>query len=701
MSHDPKPGPMRRKHTNSKLGCVNCKRKKIRCDENLPQCNNCVRAKKDQCSYLTLSQSEINKIKLTHSLRNSQNKLLDSDYRLPTSKGGLYSKSKISKLPPESKKTFHDLGIEFAHELTKLPIRIPSYNYPPLQYKISTMDDFSSEFQVIYDTPEPEKLASEPVSRSTTPLPSATTAYTTFKRLTKSKFLRSNNTGMNPVDSHHISALVSTKNHQKTILHDLMVCLGRCIVLSSKKNDTPQDSAFAALSRTCFEEHSRCLTGLKKSIAEFYRNLNQTPAKRSDEFKDHLQFMTTLLYYCNNFLSYCVMLLDFSMENYQKISSDSYKIFEAYLNRTKEIGKYTHSGIIQSITKQLQYQLLLVKIPTYNSAHVEEITQNLESVSSIFDKITSTNPDFVNLKKGYQSLVQFCVDEYNPLTTKAGTDGRLINWRVHDIYNLMKKWLFVVASGRFSPRALNNPTDKEDLLIKDLSSVLQTYYFVIGASLKTCFPLAVYLFGVAFSPLEPDMNKERFTISLKDSDFREMLGTQGMTSNIKNNDISDFLQRQNYFNLRVWSFFGFRFRIYLENSHWGVDMPQSSERFNDRVFRYVKENPITRFNSTLIRPEHYPTSTYDQGFSSIGQTNKGHQFLRHDESMMLKFYSRNIETLRFFSRDYVLQFDFESMCLLRDYRPLVTPATTVLDTLSAEDLQYYSEDRRLVVKEFK
>ncbi|KAK3312598.1 hypothetical protein B0H66DRAFT_631205 [Apodospora peruviana] len=41
---------MRRKHKNSKRGCLECKRRHIRCDEIRPQCINCTTAERD-CSY--------------------------------------------------------------------------------------------------------------------------------------------------------------------------------------------------------------------------------------------------------------------------------------------------------------------------------------------------------------------------------------------------------------------------------------------------------------------------------------------------------------------------------------------------------------------------------------------------------------------------------------------------------------------------
>lgn len=52
----------RKKHTNSHLGCLNCKKKKVKCDEGLPSCLNCSRAKKN-CSYLNCEKRIVGTIK--------------------------------------------------------------------------------------------------------------------------------------------------------------------------------------------------------------------------------------------------------------------------------------------------------------------------------------------------------------------------------------------------------------------------------------------------------------------------------------------------------------------------------------------------------------------------------------------------------------------------------------------------------------
>lgn len=54
---------LRRKHSNSHLGCGTCKKRRIKCDEMLPQCFNCVKGKL-HCAYLNLDAPARNALRM-------------------------------------------------------------------------------------------------------------------------------------------------------------------------------------------------------------------------------------------------------------------------------------------------------------------------------------------------------------------------------------------------------------------------------------------------------------------------------------------------------------------------------------------------------------------------------------------------------------------------------------------------------------
>lgn len=62
----------RRKHKNSKFGCPNCKSRRIKCTEELPQCSNCVKYKQ-LCLYLTWDEEQLEKFRIYKGLASEKN----------------------------------------------------------------------------------------------------------------------------------------------------------------------------------------------------------------------------------------------------------------------------------------------------------------------------------------------------------------------------------------------------------------------------------------------------------------------------------------------------------------------------------------------------------------------------------------------------------------------------------------------------
>lgn len=81
MSNESKVKKSRRKHRNSKLGCTNCKRKQIKCDETLPICQNCQK-KHDACSYLFMPIHEFQKLMRLQNANPPPTNLGDDDHNL-------------------------------------------------------------------------------------------------------------------------------------------------------------------------------------------------------------------------------------------------------------------------------------------------------------------------------------------------------------------------------------------------------------------------------------------------------------------------------------------------------------------------------------------------------------------------------------------------------------------------------------------
>lgn len=75
----------RRKHRNSHLGCGTCKKRRIKCDENLPSCLNCLKGKL-HCAYLNLDQNARNALRMAQynqNLRSDKPEISDRNGTTP------------------------------------------------------------------------------------------------------------------------------------------------------------------------------------------------------------------------------------------------------------------------------------------------------------------------------------------------------------------------------------------------------------------------------------------------------------------------------------------------------------------------------------------------------------------------------------------------------------------------------------------
>lgn len=68
----------RRKHRNSHLGCGTCKKRRIKCDETLPACLNCLKGKL-HCAYLNLDNNARNALRIAQYNQNIRQEKLDSN----------------------------------------------------------------------------------------------------------------------------------------------------------------------------------------------------------------------------------------------------------------------------------------------------------------------------------------------------------------------------------------------------------------------------------------------------------------------------------------------------------------------------------------------------------------------------------------------------------------------------------------------
>lgn len=679
----------RRKHTNSRLGCANCKRKKVRCDENLPQCRNCEKGKNEVCSYLKLDQQEVTRINLAHNLRDDHNKMLDQEFRLPTSRS-------VSRAMSKSPMTDFN-GLNFEFEMTHLPLRIPDVIYPPLHYNHTGIEDFSDEFEVIKDdTPRPQSRRERPISQ-TRPLPGAKQISTSFDKINHVVVdtfeYDVNEYGMIQRDTLFRPLgrlLVQDLPAEARFIYDVIVCLGQVImwnqIRASINYTWDKDTVCkmeAWLKNNSFSLHTKCVSSIVNTLTQFN---HMSYREQSKEHDDYMNLMMPLIYYGNNFLSYSGLMLGFTMTNYTKVNAISLNVVNQYL-RYNKTGK--HPDLIRYIINTVHYNSLSITIPSYDPACIEEISDNLGLLSPTFVSTfnftkKSMSILYAEVRHQYKQLKAFLDEEVGPIL-KEQQRNKAITYDADKIYILLQKWLinFPSRAVPYNPKR-HLKVSAEVNYIYDLFTILYSYYFAIGCTLMSNIPEVTYLFGLNFSLKGVNFFIRPEVIKSEANPLQAMFFSH---------QVSDYFLRHNYYALRIYSFFRHRLRIFYGNVRWKPN--KYSFSLNDRSFKPVSEKPIQSFNYTLIRPENYPTTP---SYVSESTLDSGISFFRKDEAVLLKLYTRNIETLDFFTKDYVLQFDFESQRLLRDYRPVQRECKLDYDRLSKEDVENYIDDRKVLIE---
>lgn len=693
----------RRRHTNSKLGCLNCKRKKIRCNESLPICGNCAKGKKETCSYLSLDQQEIDRIRLTHSLRDSQNKLLNLNYRLPTSSNK--DSHKFKKVSPVTSAT----ALEFKFELMKLPLRIPTFAYPPLQFNNLSMNNFSNEFRVINDFDTSDDSGSSPQSIvENRMLLGGFVQPTSFTKLDfKSKVVWGSSpyknklraplqldinifTGMESVADHLRSFIMSINSNSPhtDVLFNTFVCLGRTIILTYFQHIKQYDSHYQWLQNyipsfelRCLESHALALAKLRRAISHFHS------IEATKENAEEIEYYTTMLGYCYSYLTAVTFMFKFESDRYFNSSRGAFTVFQIYFKFTND-HNLEPSPLFKFLLKNIRINILSVNIPSYNPHFFYELNDNFKLLGFIFQNqnIKFEDPElsksYDRVCYRYKTLLTYLEEEILPHMILKRNEKFVSTYPPEVIFGGLKKWLSNFPSETITFRPIcNSEYPEECAFINDLSTTLYLYYYSIASALDSVFPASKYLFGISFQvPVNCHFFDRNITTIQKENTYHQKLFDRR---------IDNLLQRHIYFSLRLFSFFRRRHNFYQDHLTWSNPFTEQlrDDRFASRSVKDSFETPIKSFNTTLIRPEHYPTKRSELENST---------FTRTDDTMVQKMYTRNIETLDFFNEGSILHFDYETLLLLQDYRPISENSESSVQ-IDGKILREYFEDKTIIL----
>lgn len=676
----------RRRHTNLKLGCANCKRKKIRCDEVLPQCENCQRARRETCSYLSLSSAEINRIRLTHSLRNSQNKLLSSNFRLPTSTNNLFEATDLILADP--RKPGLD-ALEFKFEFSKFNNKFPSLRYVSIQFHNTFVNTLELDYRLDSDERSPDSNAvltdmsssAELAVANGKGLPSSVHRPTRFKRLDhKAQF------GVS-INRRHPMCMMLWDFSPDQLFSDIFFTCQRCFSASLLLLRMKQEALVGRL----FPPNS--ITSLETKCNAAVNIMRQMFPEAMRIFRENLEVDIHTLSELNrqrfylvlaNWLSACSLsVLDCSIPIVFTFLVGQSIIFEEYIGYALKHSTSDKDGVqwLGFMTENI----LFIHLPPYEPAFLFEMRSNLEALCNLFDVnpvILNNEADayyFKRLRHFCHLMLSFLDSHILSIVYISRNEHFVTTYPPSVMFNAARKWWFLMPS-KFHHRDTSSPAHT---FLERLSCTVKMYRAAIGVGLDAVFPTARYLLSLGFEDPTFQIREQCKVTKPQPNDFHDP-------------NLPEYLWRHMVYALRVYGFFQKRFKLYKHNVIWKGPFEDlnSNNRFSARHMKNALEIPVRSFNNLALRPEHYARQIHGHYDSILKDPSACAVFTRPDESQIeMHHHSEHFDVFDY-RHEIQLRPDFSCQY---DYAPLVKDRSEKQE-YSIDDLKRYFEDRKGILQ---
>lgn len=645
----------RRRHTNLKLGCLNCKRKKIRCDENLPECGNCTRAAKEPCSYLGLTPAEINKLRVTHLLRNSQNKLLALGHRLPAATsagvGGDKKSAAGALLPPAS-------NLEFQFEMCPFDKPLPQIPYASLQFYHLSVSTFGREYEL-----DSAQLLGRDAARLGA-LPGAVTHPAPLPAISYRKLRQ-------PIREQYWQTLgfpelvfdMDATYPCMLLLIRSQLNLAQALMLSrwKQRKDVNLDKALAD---RLADIESRCCY----NVSGILREVQETAAEFRNLEADLDETVTQRIIFCFLFWCCCAALsvLNFHRMTVLRAVSDRCEVYVRLLHLKSRPSLVQQ--VIDNLETTMQRNMTLIHIPSYEPAFMAELHEKYRLLAPLIDVHADAG-----LRHDYHAISAFLAEHIVPILFTLRNEQFITTYPPSVTYKALQRW-WSIAPSEASPC---NFLDHKKGFTKDLANTFYLYKRAIEKALDTVMPAARYLFSLGFEgiPHRPGRGLE---------DIRPDLGEYPEADKV----VGEMLWRHNVYALRLTAFFSSRARLFAQHGIWTIGEDPKRNIFAPKQIKNALEIPIHRFSSLPIRPEHYARQIHSHYDSFIRDQSVYAVYTRSSED------SHPFQTLDLFDLSRPLNFLWNSCMCAEDYIPEVDSKMNMVGLLMLQS--YYKERERIL-----
>lgn len=589
----------RRKHTNLRLGCLNCKRKKIRCDENLPQCENCLRAKKEFCSYLNMSQVDINRIRLTHSLRNSQNKLLSRDYRLPISTNHFFGNSNDEKVETLVA-TANTLEFQFEYCHFRKPF--PKVPYLAFQFH----NTFRDSYRLGYDSDE-EMVSLNGASAdevSLRGLPNCRLLESSFNRLDYDYYKRKLK-NLSLAQQHSMMLFMERLRINgpfAELFIDANILFGRALVLHGRKQslevfpDPEVDSQVVLLEAKSIQDSNSVFSRLLEHMGFHLLSIEADAPIRE------LQFQYGALSFASWNCTAVLLLLNFPRTVVAQTINERCKIFNKFMVKVSST-ELSKTPLVTEFSRFARYGLLFIHIPLYEPAFLFEIRNNLRTLESVLDEglmmFQNDNKSMRQLHKVrycFSNLTSFLDNFVLQVIYSSRNELFVTTYPPNMLLAALQRWWTICPTELVCGGTVNQYPG----FLDDVRNTLFLYFQALSIALDSVWPAAKYLYtlgfqwictgdGIGKSELHPNYDYYRTDYVLPDR------------------ELAEFLWRHNVYSIRLWAFFTKRFKLYQDNTTFRCPYPETlpNSQYGSRSIKNSLEIPIRNFNTQAIKPHNY------------------------------------------------------------------------------------------------
>ncbi|GMM33247.1 hypothetical protein DASC09_005720 [Saccharomycopsis crataegensis] len=649
----PKKPQTRRKHSNSKYGCLQCKKRRIKCDQSFPQCKHCMsyRARELRCSYMDLTEEQKQVIL-------EANKKMGDDAKNP---GNDSMGSKPSPIRTTSKTT--SLLSKFEKTSGEKHIR---HHSPATSSSSSPTSTFP-----IYPTPT---SINDPM-----PLPGASNILTKFRV-----------TGIRKAwdDERLIQAVISfvSKNLKMPIVNAAYTRYFE-LIWNIWGNTTIGDASGKSLVNyyTLISWASKYLsTGVylsvrRNSMSQLGKNLNRitkplenialtsngvslsllTDAINKNDYRLLIDLMTSNIFVSNsnygkdNYIErmthlnglvaviyelYChKSTIYVPLSNTQEIEDLTLRnaINELYPQEDNEEfrntdGKHDHllsspdhlgnlapgysyfnnftareTVLIKFFEWQIYYGVVASFLPPYNHHCLYEFRDNFISFRDLLCDIEM--PLLVAMADNLWDYLQYLIDEIFPILEQNGiNDHRFFTTSPKIFHSIYMKYLLMTP-----PETFVSTSKSSNLSL--VERILYRYYINLGKILDHIFPQVRYLFIFGFITTYTQYSDDQGHVLEEGLQSLLKYGTYDklFPKSCSNRPVDELFKRKIIYHIhycsRVFGFFRSRNMLLHQGIFFNDPFPESikNDRLRTRKVQ-VNEIQITSFGKTFIHPRNFP-----------------------------------------------------------------------------------------------